>query len=114
MNKSKIDWRSGKVTSWDLADLDLNKSIDSQINLLKEDLAQVHFGKNIVLDLGWYPEFNPRGQFGLVIVKLANLEDPGNDWANPILELRFRDLTNFVQKLNQGIEAAEQVSREIS
>jgi hypothetical protein len=111
MNKSQYNWKCGKVVNWDIDDLDLNKSLGSQVELLKEDLAQVHFGENIVLNLGWYPEFNLQGQFGLVVVKLKNQNDPGHDWANPILELRFSELLNFDHKLNQAIEFAEQASR---
>ena len=48
---------------WDIGDLDLKKSVGSQIELLKEDLVQVEFGDDIILDLGGHPEFNPRGNF---------------------------------------------------
>lgn len=107
MNKSEINWKSGTVTGWDIDDLDLSKSIDSQIDLLKEDLMQVRFGNAIILNLGWYPEFNSQGQFVLSVVKGEDWNDPKyEDWENPILQFKFRDMAKFMQNLNQAIETA--------
>lgn len=99
MKKSGIEWKNGVVTAWDIDELDLDKSIESQIELLKEDLAQVKFGDTIVLDVGWYPEFDPLGQFGLMVVRKQ-------DWENPILQLRFREMSQFMENLIQAIEVA--------
>jgi len=99
MKKTEINWKSGEVTSWDIDDLDIAKSIESQIALLKEDLFQVRFGKTVILDLGWHPEFNSQGQFVLSVVKQEN-------WQKPIFHLQFRDMENFKQNLNEAIEIA--------
>jgi hypothetical protein len=116
MNQSEIDWRSGRVLNWDIDDLDLNESIDSQIDLLKEDLAQVEFGRDIILNLAWFPEFNPGGQFVLCVMKIEDRRNPkGEDWENPILEIKFRDMSQFILNLNQAIETANrQASDDVS
>jgi hypothetical protein len=112
MKKSELNWKTGIVTLWEIDDLDLTQNVDSQIELLKEDLVHASFGASVVLDLGWYPEFSLRGQFGLVIVKLTNEKDFGHDWANPILELRFSDITRLAHKLNEAIEVAQRIASE--
>jgi hypothetical protein len=38
MKKSEIKWKNGIVATWDIDDLDLNKGVESQVHLLKEDL----------------------------------------------------------------------------
>jgi hypothetical protein len=104
MNQSEINWKSGEVVFWDIDGLDINKHIDSQSELiendLKEDLVLARFGDVILLDLGWYPEFNLQGEFVLRVVNDA-------DWENPILRFDFRDIAVFVQNLNQAIAVAE-------
>lgn len=103
MKKTEINWKSGEIVFWDIDSLNANIPIDSQPNViendLKEDLVLVRFGKDIILDLGWYPEFNPKGQFVLSVVKHEN-------WENPILQLKFRDTAKVKQSLNQAIEIA--------
>jgi len=99
MKHSEISWKNGVVVAWDIDELDLSKNIDSQIHLLKEDLAQVEFGDTIILDLGWHPEFDLRGQFILSVVWKQ-------DWENPVLQLKFHEFSQFMQYLNRAIEAA--------
>jgi hypothetical protein len=100
MKKSEIRWENGVITSWDIDELDLDKSIESQVHLLKEDLMQARFGDGIILDLGWYPEFDPRGQFVLSVVR-------EQEWGNPVLQLKFRELSQFTQNLNRAIRSAD-------
>ena len=99
MKKSEIKWKNGVVTAWDIDELDLNKSIELQIHLLKEDLMQVQFGNAIILDLGWYPEFDSRGQFVLSVVR-------AQDWENPVCQFKFHELSQFLQYLDQAINVA--------
>jgi len=100
MKKSEISWKNGVVTAWDIDELNLDKSIESQIDLLKEDLMQVRFGNTIILDLGWYPEFDPRGQFVLCVVR-------EREWEKPIFQLKFRELSQFMPNLNRAIKSAD-------
>jgi hypothetical protein len=99
MNHSEIDWRGGIVTHWDLSALDLNRDIRTQLDLLKEDLAQVHYGSNIILDLGWLPEFELTGRFVLCIIK-------SSDWENPVLRVETANLRELCGLLERGVQAA--------
>ncbi|MQU65353.1 hypothetical protein GHO25_19755 [Pseudomonas sp. FSL R10-1350] len=36
---------------------------------LKEDMLQVEYPENILLDVGWYPSFDPEGTFQVCVVK---------------------------------------------
>lgn len=36
---------------------------------LKEDMLQVEYPENILLDVGWYPSFDPEGTFQVRVVK---------------------------------------------
>jgi hypothetical protein len=99
MTTSEINWRGGVVTYWGLDELDLQKDILTQIDLFKEDLAQVCYGNDIILDLGYYPEFEPHGRF---VLKVAKSED----WENPILRLESRTTAKLVQDLYEGVRVA--------
>lgn len=48
-----------------------------QIENLNEDLLQVDFAGKYLLDLGWYPESDPDGEFVILL-----LQD--NNWSMPI------------------------------
>ena len=82
----KINFGKGIVNQY----IDFNISIDSSlyeiIDLLKEDLIQVSYINNYILDLGWYPEFDTNGLFRLVIID-------NHDWGNPIIKKECRDLS---------------------
>lgn len=43
---------------------------------LKEDMLQVSYGRGYLLDVGWYPSFDPSGCFQICVIKEY-------DWENP-------------------------------
>ena len=65
--------------------LDFTRAIDHQIDRLKEDLLQIEFPREILLDLGWYPSVDLEGGFQLRIVKSHNWDEPLyiDDFSNP-------------------------------
>ena len=63
----------------------------------------VQFENSVNLGLGWFPEFNSKGQFILAVVRLEN-------WENPVFQLKFRDVKQFVQNLNQAIAIADKLA----
>ena len=99
MNKSEINWQGGVVTYWSLDELDIKKEILGQLDLFKEDLAQVCYENIITLNLGYYPEFHPQGRFVLEVAKSEN-------WENPILRLESRTAAKLVKDLNEGARIA--------
>jgi hypothetical protein len=110
MKQLEIDWKGGEIL-WLEEELDVNNSIDSQIAILREDLIAVRFGNSVFLDLGWFPEFDLRGQFLLTVVQAKDPENPtGDDWENPVLEIKFRNMSQFMLNLNQAIETANRLA----
>jgi hypothetical protein len=88
MKPTEIDWRSGVVDYWALDFLDLRRDMTMQAENLKEDLAQVKYSSEILLDIGWYPEFSPSGEFVVTVVR-------GGDWESPL----FQGSANSAQAL---------------
>ena len=58
--------------------------LSQQIDELIEDMLQVEYMGNYMLDLGWYPELNTEGNFKLVVIK-------DFDWEFPVYERTFKD-----------------------
>ena len=56
-----------------------------QVELLKEDLFQIVYRNNYIIDVGWYPEFSENGNFRIMLVK-------DGDWVNTILDNTCNDL----------------------
>jgi hypothetical protein len=104
MKRTEFDWGSGRVTTWNIDDLDLSKGIASQVDLLAEDLVQVRFGDHVILDLGWYPEFDPEGHFVLNVIK-------DEDWETPTTVLRFKNLAEFQKNMSHVIALADRLSK---
>ena len=77
--------------------LDLSKPIIDQKNFLKEDLLQISFLDNYLLDLGWYPEGNTNGKFVLHIIK-------DFDWEKPILKKEINYGINIYKEINDTLE----------
>lgn len=96
----KINFKSGQVI---LNDFDFNDNIplDEQTWSFKEDIIQVRYDNDYVLDLGWYPEFNMQeGSFKLIIVKI-------DDWLNPIFCKRTKSLKEIYDNINEAILLVE-------
>lgn len=54
-------------------DYDENKTLLSQIDLLKEDLIQIQYKNGYIIDVGWYPEFSKKGLFKIFVIKNCNI-----------------------------------------
>jgi hypothetical protein len=81
MDMSIEDWRSGRVIHWDLSFIDVARPTAEQTVYLKEDLAQVAYPDDIVIDVGWYPEFRRNGRFVVSVVRRQ-------DWERPLMQAR--------------------------
>lgn len=99
MKPSEFDWGIGVVTFWDLDELDVSKPIRDQIEILKEDLIQVRFRENIVLDVGWYPSFSRRGRFVVEVVKDC-------DWESPVCRYEATDASSLLSCLEKATGVA--------
>lgn len=71
-----IDFKSGIVT-YNEFNLNFEKSLSEQLECLNEDLLQVEYLKDYLLDLGWYPEYDVEGNFIIQVIK-------DKEWSHPI------------------------------
>lgn len=89
----------GTVTYNDF-NLNLAKPINSQTSFLKEDLLQIVFSNNYLLDLGWYPEGDINGNFVIQIVK-------DYDWDKPVYKKEIDFCSDVFQKINDALNSIE-------
>jgi len=60
-----------------------------------EDLLQTkHKRYNVLIDLGWYPEADPEGCFGIDVIK-------DMDWENPLETFESRSKSEVVDKIEE-------------
>lgn len=78
---------TGNVTFDDLSSL-ADQPLAQQLDALKEDLLQVEYGAHLLLDVGWYPEFDERGAFRVAVIK-------DQDWQQPLLNEQARSLAQL-------------------
>lgn len=71
----KIQFESGKVVYDDMK-INPNKSLESQVDNLKEDLLQVNYDDKFIVDIGWFPSFSQDGHFRVVVIENFNWERP--------------------------------------
>ena len=63
-----------------------------------QDILQIqHKHESIIIDLGWYPDMDPKGNFRLVLIK--NL-----DWQNPIETFETRSAEEVKNKIEYFLE----------
>jgi hypothetical protein len=99
MTPEYFNWGKGDVVYWDLTNLDPAAPLDQQLDELKEDLAQVCFDQNTVLDIGWYPEFSKEGVFVIVVTC-------DGDWDSPIYRCECRSMAELRLAVSQAVLAA--------
>ncbi|MDE5778972.1 MAG: hypothetical protein K2I10_10785 [Lachnospiraceae bacterium] len=79
----KIDLQSGKIT-YNEFNIDFCVPYSEQVEELLEDLIQIEYENGYLIDLGWYPEYNPQGKFIVQVIK-------NYDWEKPIYMEQSRD-----------------------
>lgn len=92
-----LNFIGGTVTHDDLSLLQ-DVAVAKQIGLLKEDMLQVEFAGGLLLDVGWYPEFDAAGGFRIIVIK-------DYDWDQPVLALTAHETAELVEKLNIAQDA---------
>ncbi|WP_415773403.1 hypothetical protein [Pseudomonas sp. LB3P38] len=85
---------TGKITFDDLSPL-TDQPLAGQIDSLKEDLLQVEYGAQWLLDVGWYPEFDEAGAFRVAVIK-------DQDWAHPQWTGQAQTLAELTARLTEA------------
>ncbi|MGR2680378.1 hypothetical protein [Chromobacterium haemolyticum] len=97
-NKLKL---SRSIVSYDaLSDIDetFNLGDETLLFSLKEDILQIECEPlGLLVDVGWYPEFNPRGRFRIYVIQHA-------DWDQPLEEKTAKNLAQLFDALTAIIE----------
>ncbi|WP_308640933.1 hypothetical protein [Paenibacillus nuruki] len=95
-----MDFRSGKIV---FNDFDLNSAVplNEQIWSLKEDILQVEYSNEYILDVGWVHDFDAeKGCFKLVIIKQE-------DWLNPIFVWKTKSVRQLYNYMNEAVSKLE-------
>lgn len=99
---NNINFGKGKVVLNDL-NLKENLLLNKQVWSLKEDILQVEYGEDYVLDVGFYPEFNiEKGEFRLVIIK-------GQYWDQPLFIKSTRSIKQLYLDLDEAVNWLNQI-----
>lgn len=94
----------GNVTYDEISCLDLTLGVAAQIASLKEDLLQVEYPDNILLDVGWFPSFDIDGHFKVQVIKEG-------DWENPLWQKDANDYETLIGVLGGAFAFTEVISR---
>lgn len=82
------------IVTYNDFDIDENISFKDQEFFYKEDMLQISFDTQYVLDVGWYPEFQPTGSF--LVQGIQNC-----DWTNPIIVIKCKTLKELKTAIEQ-------------
>ena len=90
----QIDFGCGKIAPIDSC-YDPSKPLESQVDILREDMFQVSYVAGHTIDVGWYPSFETSGSFRVFLVH-------NDDWEKPVEDIKvktYRDLVDNVGRL---------------
>ena len=87
-----LDIGEGVVVFDDISHLPDAFEAARHIDCLREDMLQIRFGDDVLLDVGWYPSFRKHGHFLLMLVK-------NQDWEQPLESAKFTDVVTLKQRI---------------
>lgn len=94
-------WKVDYNTFVELDPKTLNEKDEKWINFTEDLLQMSYIRDNIILDIGWYPEADPQGEYGLELIK--NL-----DWSNPLESYSTKDKFALMTKVEYLLWAVGQ------
>ena len=97
----RINFKSGRIVYNEFF-IDFTKTYLEQVDCLLEDLLQVEFPENYLLDVGWYPEYNSEGEFIVQVIKDYN-------WERPIYKRNCKNKETLTQSLKKAIGVIENI-----
>ena len=93
-----LDLNFGKgIVRYNKFNINSDIPLSEQIMELTEDLLQVEYANQIVLDLGWYPELDPNGFFIIYVIKNYN-------WDTPIISENAKSFDELKYKMLKIID----------
>ena len=94
MNINEELFRTGKVL-YNTFDIDFDKPFSEQLDELNEDLIQVEFDKDNLLDIGWYSEHDENGKIVIQVIR-------DNQWQTSVIKeeaVTSETLLNSIAKM---------------
>ncbi|KUP29399.1 MULTISPECIES: hypothetical protein [Bacillus] len=87
-------WTVDYITIKDTDPKTLEASDDAWLFDFNQDLLQIsHKTKNLLLDVGWYPDGDPTGSYGIELIK-------NEDWENPLEDIMCTELKELIKQLD--------------
>lgn len=96
-----INLKSGKITYNDF-DIDPNINFEDQKWSFKEDIFQMRMHKVYTIDIGWDLEFDPSGNFKIVVIK-------NFDWRDPLFKKKCKDVNTLKRCLQEAIDFVDRL-----
>ncbi len=93
----------GKILYCDF-DIKAEIPLEEQIFSLQEDMIQIAFGDRFTLDVGWYPEMNPEGQFSVVAII-------DEDWENLLSKINCRTLAELKRAIEKTVKLIDKARK---
>jgi hypothetical protein len=99
------------VTSHTLREPSEGADLPPSIFDLDEDLLQLESpSRGILVDVGWYPSFDPEGRFHLRCIQLGStIEESCSAWENPIRVFECRSFRELRDQLEAWLNDDELV-----
>ena len=97
----KVNFKSGDII-YDEFKVDFTKRYSEQKECLLEDLLQVKYAQEYLLDVGWYPEYESEGEFIVQIIK-------NKIGKNLYIKKDSKDEEELIQNLNNAVEIIESI-----
>lgn len=87
-------WTVDYITLKDTDPKTLEENDDAWLFDFNQDLLQIsHKTKNLLLDVGWYPEGDPTGSYGIELIK-------NEDWENPLEDIMCTKRKELLKQLD--------------
>jgi len=75
---------------------------DTSEDFCEDMLVLANASVGVLIDLGWYPESEPKGKFGLVAITIhADGDQMSASWLKPLRELRTRSKRKVVAAIEE-------------
>ena len=75
------------------------RALGDQTEHLVEDLLQVSYGDSVLVDVGWYPDSDPAGEFLVLVVV-------DRDWDQPAATLAATSIDELRERVQDAVELA--------
>lgn len=89
-----LDIGNGSVDYDDISFLPEDFNARVHVDFLKEDMLQISYPENMLIDVGWRPSFNAAGKFYIVAIK-------DGDWGKPIRKFEATDVLGVKDALRR-------------